>query len=588
VSTGRTVARPRLTSLVGFACLGLFTLVVVLLIGLAYDLVSLRAQVARLRFDATAAQHSLQTTPVQPARIEHSVRLLQRDTTRLRASTRSFTWRIGSLVPVLGGSLRTATAVALAADDVSHHAVPVLAGIVVDLRTGVRSGPLDVTPISRRRSALEDADARLRADERLLARQDLADPAVRTSFLVVAERLRQLSGVLSNLSAVARIGPAMTGELGDRRYLVVLQTPAESRATGGLVGGFVELRVRRGSVAVVRSGTNHDLKAGKHKVPVEGGFSQLWGPVGAQQKWYASNLSLDFPSVATVWTGLYEQQYGVHLDGVLGITPESVAQLLRVTGPLKLAGGEQLSSQNVAEALEVSLYQRFPGRTDETARNAYQLAVLQELSAAVLRPLPPGRNYADALKSGMLASSVLLASSHADEEVQLRTTAVGHALPRDGRPFVAWTTQNAAGTKLDVYVHRDLRYQVRTVGSRQLVRATIALRNDAPLDGLPSYVTTRTDLPIARRGAARLGSDKLAVATYLTAGARVTSVTLDGRPVAFGSGTEQGHPVVTVPTVLEPAGGTSTIVVSAEQPAVIGPVETLHQPVTHPDALALP
>lgn len=585
---GRPTVRPRLSSVLGLACLGLCALLVAFLIGLAHDLLTLRQQVARLRVDAAATEQTLGAVPIDPARVDRQVRALQGDTARLSDGTHSLTWRVGSTIPFLGGSLRTGTSVAVVADDVSRHALPVLADLVVDLRTGTRSGPLDVTPVSRRRVSLEAARVRLSADERLLARQDLSDPAVHKGFVVVADRLQQLKGALATLITVARIGPAMTGELGDRRYLLVLQTPAESRATGGLVGGYVELRVHRGVVSTVRSGTNHDLVPGRTAVPVSGGFAQLWGRVGAQQQWYASNLSLDFPSVARVWSGLYEQQFGGRLDGVIAITPETVARLLRVTGPLQLSGGDNLSSDNVAGALEVSLYHRFPGEADEPARNAYQLGVLHELSAAVLRPLAAGRSYADALRGGPLAGAFLLASTHPDEQAQLAPTAIAHALPRDGRPFVAWTTQNAAGTKLDVYVHRKLSYQLKTTGGRQLARAVATLRNDAPPNGLPPYVTTRFDLHGAQRTAARAGTDKLAVATYLTVGARVTSVALDGRRVPFGSGFEQGHPVVIVTVLLQPAGGTATVEVNAEQPAITGPVTTLEQPVPLPDVTSLP
>jgi len=46
---------------------------------------------------------------------------------------------------------------------------------------------------------------------------------------------------------------------------------------------------------------------------------------------------------------------------------------------------------------------------------------------------------------------------------------------------------------------------------------------------------------------------------------------------------ERGHPVVTLPVLLQPAGGTATVVVTAEQPRMTGLLETLDQPVPNPD-----
>ncbi len=578
--------RPRAATIVGWSCLGLLVLLVVFTALLGRELLSLRGDVARLRADASTAKAVLSAPNLTAAAADREVRRLQADARSVRGRTRSAVWRLGGHVPLLGGPLRTVTAIAAAADDVTHHAVPVLAGLAVDVRTGTRNGPLDVTPVSRQRVALESAQARVGADQADLARQDLSEPALRPAYTEVTQRLAQLHDALASLTTVARVGPGMTGQLGDRTILLVLQTPAESRATGGLVGGFVQLRVRHGAVSVLRSGTNHDLVGSRTKVPTDPGYAALWGPVNGQQLWYASNLSLDFPSVSTVWAGLYAKQYGVRPDVVIGMTPEAVGRLLRVTGPLRLPGGEQLTSDNAAHALEVSLYQRFPTSKDEPARNAYQLAILHALSGAVLAPPPGGRNYLDALSGGSIAGALLLASTHAEEEQQLLPYALAGALPRDSRAFVAWSTQCAAGTKLDVYVHRDFRYDVASAAGRQSVRATATLRNDAPTHGLPPYVTTRADLGPTER--AVTGSEKLLVATYLSPGARVTSVTVGGRPAQFGSGTERGHPVVTVPVVIQPAGGTATVVVTADQPSLAGPVSTQRQPWSNEDRYTLP
>lgn len=585
-------ARPRAATIIGWTCLGLLVLVLLFAALLGRDLLSLRGDVSRLRADASTAKTALSAPDLTAATADREVGRLQRDARSLHGTTRSPVWWLGSHVPLLGGPLRTVTAIAAAADDVTRHTVPVLAGLAVEIRTGTRTGPLDVTPVSRQRAALEAAQARVTADQADLARQDVSEPALRPAYTEVTQRLAQLHDALTTLTTVARIGPGMTGELGDRTYLLVLQTPAESRATGGLVGGFVQLRVRHGAVSVVRSGTNHDLVGSRTRIPTDPGYAALWGQVNGQQLWYASNLSLDFPSVSTVWAGLYAKQYGVRPDVVIGMTPEAVGRLLQVTGPLHLPGGEQLTSDNAAHALEVSLYSRFPTSADEPARNAYQLAILHALSGAVLAPPSGGRNYLDALSGGSIAGPLLLASTHAEEEQQLLPYALAGALPRDQRPFVAWSTQCAAGTKLDVYVHRDFRYDVSDVAAGnggaggQFVRATVTLRNDAPTHGLPPYVTTRSD-PDAPP-ASVVGSERLLVATYLSPGARVTSVTVGGKPARFGGGTERGHPVVTVPVEVQPAGGTATVVVTADQPTLSGPVTTLRQPWSNEDHYTLP
>lgn len=562
--------------------------VLALLAGLARDGLALRRELRQVRADVRQAQRVLAGRSVGDQQVRAVVGILQHDTGDLHRTTGSLFWRLGSHTPLLGGTLRSVRSLALSGDVTTHRVLPVLVDVALAVRSGHRSGPLDVSAISRRGPALQAARDQLTAARRRLAGDDLRDPTVRRAHAEVTMRLEQVDRALAALTAVARIGPAMTGQLGERHYLVLLQTPSESRATGGLVGGFLELQVAHGRVSVVRSGTNHNLRRGRTKVPVTGGFAELWGPVGAEREWFASNLSLDLPTVSRVWAGLYRQQYGVAVDGVLGVTPEGIGHLLRATGPLQLPDGQRLTAAGAAHTLEVSLYARYPLRRDEAARNAYQLAILAELSAAFLRPRPVGVTYVKALAAGAADGSFRLASTHLDEQAQLQKFVIAGALPRDGRPFVAWSTQNSAGTKLDVYVHRSLSFRRgRASHGRQAAVATAVLRNDAPTSGLPAYVVDRADGTPRQRAAYVKGSEKLAVATYLMRGATVRSVTVDGRAATVTSGSEQGYPVVVVPVVLLPGGGSSTVVVTLEQPAAPGPVATLQQPVSQPDSLSL-
>lgn len=571
----------------------------VLLGALAVQGWRLSKQVQTLRQDVAAARASVmesgplaQAPPTeQRARLRDVVQTLQNDAGQLRATTSSWPWRLGRRLPGLSGSLSTVDEIAIASDTVAGGVLPVLADIAADLRTGPRAGPLDLTAITGRREALQDAQREVARTRERLTAADVTNPVVRRAHGEVLGQLTTLESALRPLVSVARVGGAMTGEQGRRRYLVVLQSPAESRATGGLVGGYLQLDVRDGAVTIVQTGSNRQLDSRRDRdvVQVGGGFDSVWGPFGAKRAWFASNLSLDFPSAATVWAALYQDQYGVPIDGLVGVTPEAVGQLLSAIGPLTLSDGTLLTADSAASFLEVGLYRRFPRPSDEPARDAFQLGVLRSLAAAVLRSQPLSPRYLDAFHKSTAQGSIRLASSRPDEQGEIAGTALAGALPADRRPFVAWSSQNIAGTKLDVYLRRQLRY-VRTplAGGRERVVATARLRNDAPRTGLPPYVTYRADLDTAQRSRAVPGSNKLLVATYLSHGAKVTSVRLDGQSVIYRPGVEQGHPVVLVDVPLAPGGGTAEVEVAAEQPALPGPVQTLRQPMTRPDDILLP
>ncbi len=500
------------------------------------------------------------------------------DSHRLAGRTRAFPLSLATRMPLVGADARTVRDLAADADLLSAQVLPVLADAGLQVLTSARSGPLDLRALTSRADRVTAA-ARTAHD---LARRGRTCPArsapVRAACAQVTAHLDGLDRLLRPVGTLTTLGAGMTGEHGPRRYLVVLQTPAESRATGGLVGGYVEVVVDAGAVRVVRRGANTDLQDGaQDAVALPGGFDETWGSWGAERRWSSSNLSPDFPRVATVWAALYGRQHGVTVDGVVGVTPEALAPLLAALPAVTLADGTPVTGDSVVGLLERGVYARFPSWGQEAQRRAFQQDVLRRLLDAVTvggaRPVDQVRAVLAATRTG----GVHLASTHLPEQVELEAYPLAGALPRTDRPFVAWTTQNVSGSKLDVYLHRALSYRRRPLDvQRQQVTATVALRNDAPVTGLPAYVTGLQS---------PAGTHLVLVSTYLTAGAHVRSVTVDGRPVTATLSQEQGHPVVLVQVRLEPGGGTGSVVVTADEVADPRPVTTLRQLVANPDVL---
>jgi hypothetical protein len=575
---------------VGWACLTLLLVLVAFLAVLGLQVYRAKEQVDRLQARAEQAVQRLRDAPDGAARadlLDRAVVDVQVEAVRLRQMTQGTVWTAGTALPGLGPSLEGVAVVADAVALVSTDVLPVLGDTAGDLLDGPRRAPLDLSALTGRRPALAAA---LRDVRRARVQVDALDrdvPVVSLAAGRVAPRLRQLEDVTAQAAALAVHAGPLTGEQGPRRYLVVLQSPAESRGTGGLVGGFVELRVQRGAVQVTRLGTSDDLRNGLDDLPaVGGGFDETWAPYGARDRWQSSNLSLDFPAVARLWRAMYDAQYGGRLDGVVGITPEALSGLLELTGPVPLPGEGRVGADELPRLLEVDLYRRFPEREDEPLRDAYQLEVLRRLLDAALGPLRLDGRAPDALRRAA-DGGLRLASAHRQEQAWLATTRVGGALPGAG-PFVAWSTQSAGGSKLDVYLHRRLSYERGDVeGGRRRVTATAELRNDTPRTGLPEYVTLRPDLSREERERTPAGTHEVLVATYLSPGARVLAVEVDGERVEPRTGQEQGHPVVLVQVDLAPGGGSARVRVLADEPASDLPVRTLRQPFATGDVLRL-
>ena len=561
-------------------------LLLVLLLGV--QALRLKAHADDLRDQGRRAEDALRDGGgVEPERLRTVVADLRQDTGAMRDITGGVVWRAGTWLPGVGPSLDAVRVLARVGDGLVTDVLTVAADTGAELLGEQRSGPLDLRPLTRRRQPLEIALERVRTSQRAVAALGTENGISAQAVPMLQPRLAQAGDLLEQVVVLSRLGAGLSGAEGARRYLVVLQSPAESRATGGLVGGFVELRIERGAATVVRQGTrggrlaNGDLGL----PPIGGGFDQTWGPYGAFEDWQSSNVSLDYPAVSRLWRARYDAQYGGKLDGVVALTPEALSGLLLLTGPVDVGDGVVVDAARLPRLLEVELYERFPTTADETARDAFQLRVLQRLVSAALRPVKPSAEVLEALRTAR-DGGLRMASAHEDEQEWFRRLPVGGALPGDARPFVAWTTQSGGGGKLDVYVQRTLTYRrAAERGGRQTVTAGLEVRNDAPRSGLPEYVTSRPDAGQQELGRYPTGTQELLVATYLSVGAEVRSMTVDGRAVRPRLAREQGHLVVLTTVQVRPGGGTRRVQIVADEPASDVPVQTVRQPTVNPDVV---
>ena len=67
----------------------------------------------------------------------------------------------------------------------------------------------------------------------------------------------------------------------------------------------------------------------------------------ARRYWPSAVFTPHWPSASQIITGLWQSQFGGRIDGVIGIDPLAMAEVLSVTGPAQLSG-QTISAGNVA------------------------------------------------------------------------------------------------------------------------------------------------------------------------------------------------------------------------------------------------
>ncbi|MEP6761335.1 MAG: DUF4012 domain-containing protein, partial [Sporichthyaceae bacterium] len=396
----------------------------------------------------------------------------------------------------------------------------------------------------------------------------------------VRRQLDELVSTTAKASSAAQLLPPMLGSGGKRTYLLAFQNNAEARGTGGLLGAYGTLEVADGRLRITHLGPNTELR-NEQRLPLDLGsdYFDLYGNDPAL--WVNSNESPHFPYAAQIWLELYRRQFGTRLDGVVAADPVTMGYLLSVTGPARLAGGEQVTGENAAALTLRDVYARFP--SNNTRRDLF----LQQIARAVFDKVLSGEGEPTAIVSALSRAveerRLLVYSARDQDQAVLAKTPLAGVITQGRGPYTGLVINNAAGSKMDYYLARALRYdQGACAGARRSSTVRVTLTNTAPPTGLPPYVTLRADRP-ALQGSepAPKGSNVSFVQVYATAGSELVSATIDGKPLLVIPGRERGKSVFTYRALLL-AGQSQHVVLNLDEPLSSGPLRVLAQPLVKP------
>ena len=518
----RTRNRPALWAFVGV--LALLLLVALSWIGLrlsqAQDHLSkARAQVPILQKhlvdgDAAAAAADL--------------RVIRSETAKARSSTNDVIVRAGASVPYLGRTPHAARSLADISDVMAAGPLPRLvtaslalspnrlrtSGDTIDVR-GLESAALPL------RTAVRELDV-VTSELRDMSRGPLVLDPLDNARATLLANVSSLQSTAIVAGRFASVGPPMLGASGTRRYFVALTNPNEARATGGVLGGYQILEARQGKLRIVESGP-------ATKLP------QL-------HSWLNANRSPHFPTAASTWASLWESSHSgkprQHIDGVISLDPLALSQLLAATGPVNLRRGQPVNTNNIVNRVT----QRYATAQNPLNRDGTLAGVTARIVGAVLDGAGNTQNLATRLGRTSGRGHLQLWSSRSDEEVILAQAPIGGVLDDTKQPYAGVVVSNIGGNKLDGFLSRSVTYFAGGCGSTKR-DATIVVRlsNEAP-QGLPGFLTTRTDRPPKGTPAEQT---RYEVAVYAAAGAQLRSANLDGAELTMRTQSSRGHPVFT-------------------------------------------
>lgn len=285
-----------------------------------------------------------------------------------------------------------------------------------------------------------------------------------------------------NVERVVSAADAVTALAGDREphsAMLLFLNSAELRPGGGFLGTYGIATFQDGALRDLRTDDVYALDRraeGAQRVPLPEPFRVLNVPY-----WYLrdANWSPDFAVSAREVLGFYEREGGIgNPEVVVGFTPEFGAALLRIVGPITVAGVE-FTAANLADALEYEVEKGYYVRGIPEPRRKAIIAPLARTVADRLRALPY-RTWRDAVlpavrtairERQLMVYAVDPAAQHLVEEYdaggRVRAAATG-----DDTLLVV--DANIGSLKTDPVIQRSIRYAVIPDGAGY--RGVILLR----------------------------------------------------------------------------------------------------------------
>jgi hypothetical protein len=433
-----------------------------------------------------------------------TLELLQAHSGAARGDTQGPHWSVAGVLPWVGPNVDAVRAVAEVIDELSTTTLPALmdATEVVDpAALAPVGGRVNIEALEAAAPTVVSADAAVQAG---LERLDGVDSGglwsqVATPLAQVREKLGGVALTTGTASRAVQLLPAMLGADGPRDYLLLVQNPAEVRATGGIPGSVILLRADDGVVQILdgRSGGSMG-DVGSPVLPLTDAETALFGPnLAADMR--DVTFTPDFPRSAEIARTIWMQQVGGEVDGVVSVDPGALALLLGDTGPVALppgpvadAIGGQLTAQNAVATLTNTVYLQLE---DPTAQDVFfaQTAgsVLNALLTSQGEPAAAVEALAEAARQGRL----MVWSADKDEQALLTGTVLSGDLRGDDgdSPVIGVFFNDGSRAKMDYYLQTSVvaeELECLPDGSRQ-VGVTITLTNGAPVDvaALPAYVT---------------------------------------------------------------------------------------------------
>jgi len=477
-------------------------------------------------------------------------------------------WKAAAILPWLGPNLQAVSEVAISADDVARLGAAPLVETFQSLdweSLAPTSDGMNLAALQSAEPQVQAAAHAVRESTRRLNRIETNNllPQISEPLFEARSGLAALQDGLDSAADVARLAPSMLGAEKPKRYLLLMQNNAESRATGGIPGALAVLNVDKGRLKLEAQTSAAALGVFTPPVAI-GAEEQVIYSARVGKFMQDVNLTPDFATTAETAKTMWEERYSDLLDGVVSLDPIALSFILEATGPvpitdpgvLQIANDlpTHLSSMNVVQTLLSDAYAKID---EPKLQDVYFAAAAKEIFGALSSGETDPKKLMEALSKGVEDRRILLWSSSPEEQ-----NAIGH-YPVGGRVSGSAISpaefgvyfNDGTGAKMDYWIKRSVQVvkDCTRDGYRE-VDVRVTSTNTAPADAaqtLPAYVTGDGVFGVPA------GTVQTNIVAYGPVQSNIDTVFKDGVKIPFAAQTHSQRAVGTSTVQLAPGQSTT-------------------------------
>ncbi|MTB89575.1 DUF4012 domain-containing protein [Aeromicrobium senzhongii] len=486
----------------------------------------------RAQDEATRVKDQLAAGDADGARA--SLARLQSNSAEAHRLSRGGMWDATAKIPWLGRNVEAVQITSASIDDIAARGLPpvVEAGSALSADSfKPRDGKIDVKALAALAPAVASASGVLEQNaDRIgaIEAEGLVGPLVRP-VLDLQRQIDEADRAADAASRVMALAPASLGADGEQNYLLVFQTNAEIRSTGGMGGVFVLLSTEDGKLTLSAQSSSDELNFGTDgsrlaDAELSDDEEQAFGTIMGRDV-RSSNISPDYPRVAQIWADRAEAAYGVDVDvdGVISLDAVAMSYVLRGVGSVDVGKGAKLTADNAIDRLLNGVYLEYEDSADQ---NDYFEAATGRTFEAVMNGRGDWTQVVSSLSSAVKERRLQVWFRDKDRQKVIASTAVaGRVAQPDETPHVGLYITDSAQSKMQYYLRYDTRVKATTCSAdrRQTISVTTSFRNQ--FSGNPKKAPWYI---VGRGNRTEKGNQLLTYRLLTPKGGKVTGFTIDG------------------------------------------------------------